>query len=97
MVYLIHFQTKFHHAQHYIGFVSSDLMQRIGQHSANRGARSLIAVNNNGITWQVGGVWPAGDREPQRELKTTKNQDAFVLYVQDKAQRFHYYSFTRKI
>jgi predicted GIY-YIG superfamily endonuclease len=50
MVYLIHFQTKLHHAQHYLGF-ASDLMQRIEMHRTNRGAKLLAAVNDNGINW----------------------------------------------
>ena len=36
MVYLIHFSEKLHHAQHYIGFVDGDLLQRIALHRASR-------------------------------------------------------------
>lgn len=32
MVYLSHFEEKRHHAQHYLGFVQSDLSQRLGLH-----------------------------------------------------------------
>ena len=46
MVYLIHFQSKLHHAQHYIGFVETDLLQRIELHLSNKGAKLLAAVNN---------------------------------------------------
>jgi hypothetical protein len=44
MVYLVHFQTKLHHAQHYIGFVASDLMQHIELHRMGRGAKLLAAL-----------------------------------------------------
>jgi single-strand DNA-binding protein len=53
MVYLIHFQTKLHQAQHYLGFVAGDLMQRIELHRRNMGSKLLAAINNNGINWQV--------------------------------------------
>jgi hypothetical protein len=41
MVYLIHFSEKLHHAQHYLGFVANDLIQRIELHASNRGDRRL--------------------------------------------------------
>lgn len=72
MVYLIHFSEKLHHAQHYLGFVESDLMQRIELHLNNRGAKLLAAVNNEGIRWQVVRVWLEGDRYFERKLKNQK-------------------------
>lgn len=77
MVYLIHFQEKLHHAQHYIGFVEDDLMQRIELHLSNRGAKLLAAVNNHGIRWQVVRVWLEGDRSFERKLKNCKKSRCF--------------------
>lgn len=77
MVYLIHFQSKLHHAQHYIGFVESDLIQRIELHLSNRGAKLLAAVNNQGIRWQVVRVWLEGDRHFERKLKNYKKSRCF--------------------
>jgi predicted GIY-YIG superfamily endonuclease len=77
MVYLIHFQRKFHHAQHYLGFVSGDLIQRIERHKAGRGAKLLAAVNNNGINWQVVRVWLNGGRFLERKLKKYKKSRCF--------------------
>lgn len=77
MVYLIHFSTKLHHAQHYIGYVNGDLMQRIKLHLSNRGAKLLAAVNNQGIHWQVVRVWLGGDRHLERWLKNNKKARRF--------------------
>ena len=77
MVYLIHFSEKLHHAQHYIGFVEGDLMQRIELHLNNRGAKLLAAVNNQGIRWQVVRVWIEGDRRFERKLKDRKKSRVF--------------------
>lgn len=77
MVYLIHFSKKLHHAQHYIGFVEEDLMQRIELHLSNRGAKLLAAVNNQGIEWQVVKVWLQGDRRFERKLKDYKKSRCF--------------------
>ena len=77
MVYLIHFSEKLHHAQHYIGFVISDLEQRIALHKSNRGAKLLAAVNDNGISWEVVRVWEDGDRQLERKLKNYKKARCF--------------------
>ena len=77
MVYLIHFERKLHHAQHYIGFVASDLVQRIELHRANRGAKLLAAVNNIGISWQVVRIWLGGGRALERKLKNYKKARCF--------------------
>jgi len=72
MVYLIHFEEKLHHAQHYLGFVKSDLLQRIALHLSGRGAKLLAAVNEKGIKWRVVRVWPGGSRHLERKLKKRK-------------------------
>jgi predicted GIY-YIG superfamily endonuclease len=72
MVYLIHFSEKLHHAQHYIGFVDKNLDQRIKKHRSNKGAKLLMAVNNEGIPWEVVRVWEDGNRELERRLKNRK-------------------------
>lgn len=77
MVYLIHFQEKLHYAQHDIGFVEDDLMQRIELHLNNRGAKLLAAVNHQGIRWQVVRVWLEGDRSFERKLKDYKKSRCF--------------------
>lgn len=72
MVYLIHFKSKLHHAEHYLGFVERNLSQRVKKHRANRGAKLLAALNRLGIPWEVVRVWPDGDRTFERKLKNRK-------------------------
>ncbi|MBE7170531.1 MAG: endonuclease [Williamsia sp.] len=72
MVYLIHFKTKLHHAEHYLGFVERNLSRRIKKHKAGTGAKLLAALNRAGIAWDVVRVWPDGDRHFERKLKNRK-------------------------
>lgn len=73
MVYLICFEEKLAHAQHYIGFADHDLEQRIKKHKSGQGARILKACNERGIKWEVVRVWEDGDRTFERKLKNQKN------------------------
>ena len=77
MVYLIHFEEKLHHVQHYIGFVEKNLKQRVKKHKNNKGAKLLIAVNLKGIQWEVVRVWEEGDRTLERKLKNCKKARCF--------------------
>ena len=77
MVYLIYFTEKLHYAQHYIGFVEDDLLKRIAEHKANKGAKLLAAVNDKGIDWKVVRVWRGEDRNFERKLKNNKNAKRF--------------------
>lgn len=72
MVYLIHFNKKLAHAQHYIGFVENDLEQRIEKHKAGTGAKILRACKEAGIDWKVVKVWEEGSRDFERSLKNKK-------------------------
>jgi predicted GIY-YIG superfamily endonuclease len=72
MVYLIHFDQPLKHARHYLGFVESDLQQRIDKHKAGTGAKILRAANIAGINWNVVKVWEDGDRNFERSLKNKK-------------------------
>jgi hypothetical protein len=79
MVYLIHFEKKFKHAQHYIGFAESEstFKQRIKHHLAGRGSKLLRYVNEAGIKWEVVFTWPDGDRNFERKLKNSNNGPRF--------------------
>jgi predicted GIY-YIG superfamily endonuclease len=77
MVYLIHFKTKLHHAEHYLGFVERNLPQRIKKHKAGAGAKLLAALNRAGIDWEVVRVWKDGDRHFERKLKNYKKARCF--------------------
>jgi hypothetical protein len=74
MVYLIHFETKLHHCQHYIGFCSDKLFTyRIAHHLKGTGSRLMAAVNRAGIKWEVVRVWDWADGNFERKLKNRKN------------------------
>jgi predicted GIY-YIG superfamily endonuclease len=77
MVYLIHFEEKLHHDQHYIGFVDKNLQQRIKKHRSNKGAKLLMVVNNKGIQWEVVRVWEECDRQLERRRKNCKKPRCF--------------------
>jgi predicted GIY-YIG superfamily endonuclease len=72
MVYLIHFDKKYKHAQHYIGFVENDLVKRMKLHRSGNGAKLLSALNAQGITYDVVRTWNDADRNFERSLKNRK-------------------------
>jgi hypothetical protein len=71
-VYLLHFDRPFGHARHYIGFSSSErnLQLRLQHHRAGTGARLLAAAADAGVTWSLARLWPEGDRNFERNLKS---------------------------
>lgn len=71
-VYLIHFKTKLHHAQHYLGFCEDGhLAARVERHLSGHGAKILKAALEAGIEWSVVRTWE-GDRCFERHLKRRK-------------------------
>lgn len=75
MVYLIHFEAKYCHAQHYIGYTESpgSLPDRLARHRAGDGSPLLRAVCNACIPWSVVRTWSKADRFFERRLKLQKN------------------------
>lgn len=78
MVYLIHFNEPYitesgRKVQHYIGFTSLTLEQRLSRHKGNDGAKLLRAVNARGITYNVVRTWKDGTLQTERELKRSRN------------------------
>lgn len=77
MVYLIHFKTKLHHAEHFLGFVERNLPRRLKKHKSGAGAKLLAALNRAEIDWEVVRVWKDGDRHFERKLKNYKKARCF--------------------
>lgn len=81
MVYLIHFYTPLHHAQHYIGFVASRsnkaLENRYHQHLSGVGAKILRACNQQGISYDIVRIWRKEGRSFERQLKNRKKARLF--------------------
>ena len=71
MVYLLHFDHKYHHAQHYIGF-TDNLEIRIQQHISGTGSKLLKAVYKANIHITIVRIWQ-GDRKLERLLHNKHN------------------------
>lgn len=65
--YLLHFNDKFSHAQHYVGW-TSNLTRRINAHRKSQGSKLVAAVNAAGIDWIVARTWPNTTRHDERKL-----------------------------
>lgn len=79
-VYLIHFDTPYRHARHYIGW-TSDLPHRLAEHHAGNGSRLLEVVSDAGITWRLARTW-GGDRSLERKLKNRHGASRFCPICQ---------------
>ena len=70
-VYLLHFNEKYHHAAHYIGFTETveGLEKRFKLHRNGNGSRLCRVIKEAGIGFEVARVWEDGDRTFERKLK----------------------------
>lgn len=71
-VYLIHFDNKYKHAQHYIG-ITCNLKRRIREHKAGRGNPLLRAVTQAKINWRVIRTWENANYGDEARLKSRHN------------------------
>lgn len=93
VVYLIHFDRPFGHAQHYIG-LASDFEKRMERHKQGRGSNLIRVIQNAGIGWHVVRIWEAGVNAPavEKELKAYHNSrhlcpECCGKFALDKAER----------
>jgi predicted GIY-YIG superfamily endonuclease len=70
IVYLLHFNRKLAHSQHYIGF-TENLDKRLTDHLCGQGARLMEVCFERGIEWKLARTWQ-GDRNFERWLKRKK-------------------------
>lgn len=66
-IYLIHFETPYKHARHYLGW-TTDLNARLVRHANGTGARLMEVITEAGISWQLARTW-SGTRSRERRLK----------------------------
>jgi len=71
IIYLIHFDTPYKHARHYLGW-TTNLDERLAAHRNGNGARLMEVIVNAGITWRLARTW-TGSRELERQLKRQHN------------------------
>lgn len=68
-VYLLHFEPRYKHAGHYLGY-ADDVSQRVYEHEMGQsGARLTMAASASGSTLHLVRVWPGEDRTFERSLK----------------------------
>ncbi|HEY4720471.1 MAG TPA: endonuclease [Anaerolineae bacterium] len=72
MVYLLHFEKKYHHAGHYLGWTSLPVEERCQHHRRGVGARLCQVVTQAGIEFEIARTWE-GERDLERQLKRRKN------------------------
>ena len=70
-VYLLHFNSPYKHARHYVGF-TTDLPARLQAHTSGQGARLMEVITGAGISFQLARTWK-GTRKDERRLKNRKN------------------------
>jgi predicted GIY-YIG superfamily endonuclease len=76
MVYLLHFNTPYKHAAHYLGY-ASNLSKRVLKHATKPDARLMQVIKENNIGFVVARVWPDADRNEERRLKNTGSSKRF--------------------
>jgi hypothetical protein len=77
MIYIIHFETAYFHARHYVGYCADGTLdQRLARHRAGQGSRLMLAIEQAGIDFTVALTHP-GDRQFERKLKRSKNTPRF--------------------
>ena len=72
-VYLLHFDERYQHVQHYLGFAFEDVDRRLNTHRRGRGAKLTRAVAEAGIEMNIVRTWENVDRHFERKLKNRKN------------------------
>jgi predicted GIY-YIG superfamily endonuclease len=85
MVSLLHFDTRYKHAGHYLGS-TCDLEARLALHAAGRGARLLHVVQAAGITWRLARIWPGG-KAKERQLKKQLGASRYCPICKEEARR----------
>lgn len=75
IVYLIHFESKLHRAQHYLGW-TVNLENRLHDHRTGNGSHLMAAVVKAGINFSVVRTWK-GARKKERALKNRKKARLF--------------------
>ena len=71
-LYLIHFEQKYEHAQHYLG-LSNDVKRRMQEHRIGQGNPLMKAVTEAHIDWSVVRTWSHADRQLEIRLKRRHN------------------------
>lgn len=89
-VYVLHFDVKLSHAQHYIG-CTHNVKRRLAAHAMGAGSHLCRVLRDYGITWRLGALGScnhAGMRRIERMLKNQHNAAQYcTLCKGDEAKR----------
>lgn len=88
-VYLIHFDSPYRHARHYIGVTDGDINERIARHRAGNGARLIQVIQQAGITWRLAKIWEHAPRQFERALKARKGAHRFCPVCLSQSEGAH--------
>jgi predicted GIY-YIG superfamily endonuclease len=66
--YLIHFNERYRHAGHYLGY-ADDIRARVRKHRQGNGSRLMQVIANAGISWEVVRIWEGATRTNERQMK----------------------------
>ncbi|MBN1886948.1 MAG: hypothetical protein JW850_03125 [Thermoflexales bacterium] len=83
-VYLLHFERKYKHAQHYLGW-TVDLDHRLAAHRSGNGARLVEVITGEGIGFALARTWRGG-RDLERRLKQRKNSPRLCPLCQEQVR-----------
>jgi predicted GIY-YIG superfamily endonuclease len=67
-VYLLHFDTPYWHARHYIGW-TENLDERLEAHRNGTGANLMWVIKQVGIGFQLARQWNNASRRDERRIK----------------------------
>ena len=74
-VYLVHFSRRIsdrHTCQHYLGWTTGPVAERLAEHASGRGARLTQVAADRGIGMTLARTWDGG-RDLERRLKNQKH------------------------
>ena len=75
-VYILHFDKKFKHAQHYVGY-SENVLGRIEKHKTGNGARLMQVIHEHQIGFKVAVVFENRGRDFEHKIKGSHNTKRF--------------------
>jgi len=76
-VYLLHFEPKYKHAQHYLGYTEQEVGTRLQDHQHGNGARLTQVASDAGVKLWVVRTWTDKTRDDERRLKRHNNEPRF--------------------
>lgn len=86
VVYLLHFEPRYKHAGHYIGYTDY-LKRRVAHHREGRGATLTRYAARAGCELVVARVWKKADRALEKKLKHSGHHSRLCPLCNPRAER----------